>query len=730
MSETTGKPKNTNESPDDGLYLALLSLHGLIRGHDLELGRDADTGGQVKYVVELAHALAARDDVRRVDLVTRQVIDERVSDDYAQVVEELGPKVAIHRIAFGPRRYLRKESLWPYMDHFVDNAIKHFRRHGGLPDVIHGHYADAGYGGAQLARLVGVPFVFTGHSLGRVKRDRLLARGGSQEEFEDKYSFSQRIEAEEIALETASLVVASTRQEVEDQYERYDHYVPERMEVIPPGVDLKSFVPPDGRETSSEIKTAIDRFLTDPEKPAILALARPDERKNLEALVEIYGRSRELQDRANLVLILGSREDIRDMSAAQRKVMHNILTLIDTYDLYGKVSYPKTHRAEEVQLIYRLAAARRGVFVNPAWTEPFGLTLLEAAGSGLPVIATNDGGPRDILANCDNGLLVDPFDQKAIEDALITALCDKAKWDHWSESGTSGAHKHYSWGRHAERYMRDVKEIVRRSPHPASPLSGTKRRLPDFDRLLITDIDNTLTGDDEALRRLFEVVADASGHLGFGIASGRSFQEVLQLLEELQLPRPDVLISAVGTEVHYGESLVPDRSWTAQINFQWNRDRVVEVFADTPGFGMQDESSQSRWKVSYQLDPEVAPSFAEIKRILRGNGLRVKATLSHGIFLDVIPARAGSGHCIRHLAMKWGFPLEHVLVAGDSGNDEEMLRGGTLGVVVGNYSAELEKLRNRPRIYFAEGHHANGILEGIEYYNFLGNLKIPNDRVE
>src|SRR5690554_3475767 len=129
---------------DDGLHVTLLSLHGLIRGHDLELGRDADTGGQTKYVVELARALAERDDVRRVDLVTRQVIDDRVSSDYAQVEEELCPKAKIYRIAFGPRRYLRKENLWPYLDLFVDHAITFFRRTGGPPDLLHGHYADAG----------------------------------------------------------------------------------------------------------------------------------------------------------------------------------------------------------------------------------------------------------------------------------------------------------------------------------------------------------------------------------------------------------------------------------------------------------------------------------------------------------------------------------------------------------------------------------------------------------
>jgi sucrose-phosphate synthase len=713
--------------PDGGLYIALISLHGLVRGEDMELGRDADTGGQVKYVVELARALAERDDVRRVDLVTRQVHDGRLSDDYARVVEPLGPKAAIHRIAFGPRRYLRKESLWPYMAHFVDRAIPHFRRHGGFPDVLHGHYADGGYGGAQLARLLGIPFVFTGHSLGRIKEQRLLDRGGQPAKLEERYTFSRRIEAEEMALETASLVVASTRQEVEEQYELYDHYVPERMEIIPPGVDLDAFEPPDGREHRSAVKGAVDRFLAEPDKPFILAIARPDERKNLEALVEVYGRSRELRELANLVLVLGSRDDIRDMPKAQRKVLQRILVLIDAHDLYGKVAYPKSHLAEEVPLIYRLAAARRGMFVNPAWTEPFGLTLLEAAASGLPVVATNDGGPRDILANCECGLLIDPRDPQNIEDALVRVLSDDRQWDEWSGNGARGTRRHYSWARHAERYVRDLREIRAAFEPPVSDLAGGRRRLPDFDRLLITDVDNTLTGDDRALRDLLRVVRDGAPRMGFGIATGRSFGKALEILEAHDIPRPDVLITGVGTEVHYGEELIPDRSWQRQIDFAWEPDRVREVLGGFEGVFPQEPEEQSRWKVSYQLDPEEAPDLAALKTALREAGLRVKTTLSHGIYLDVIPARAGSGLCIRHIALKWDFPLEQILVAGDSGNDEGMLSGGTLGVVVGNYSAELEPLREHPRVYFAEGEHALGILEGMEHYNFLGHISIPAD---
>ncbi|MDH3948759.1 MAG: HAD family hydrolase, partial [Gammaproteobacteria bacterium] len=77
------------ENNSKGKYLVLISIHGLIRGNDLELGRDADTGGQTKYVVDLAKALAEQDDVEQVDLITRRIVDTAISDDYAVSAEAL-----------------------------------------------------------------------------------------------------------------------------------------------------------------------------------------------------------------------------------------------------------------------------------------------------------------------------------------------------------------------------------------------------------------------------------------------------------------------------------------------------------------------------------------------------------------------------------------------------------------------------------------------------------------
>lgn len=715
---------------ENGIRIALISLHGLIRGEQLELGRDEDTGGQTRYVVELARALSERDDIERVDLITRQVVDEKVSDDYAKLQEQIGAKAYIVRIPFGPKRYLSKSKLWPYMEVFVDQCLNYFQRNRAVPDIIHGHYADAGYGGGQLARLLGVPFVFTGHSLGRVKRQRLLDSGVNSKKIEAAYAISRRIEAEEFALETCSLICTSTHQEVKEQYEKYENYIPERMEVIPPGVDLSSFRPPREGDANSDLIKDIHAFLHDAEKPMIVAMARPDERKNLEMLVKTYGESPQLQREANLVLIMGSRDDLREMPAGQKTVLLNVLTLIDVYNLYGKVAYPKRHKADDVAKLYREITKSRGVFVNAAMTEPFGLTLLEAAASGAPIVATNDGGPSDIIANCKNGLLVDPFDSKAIENAILHALIEPAQWDVWSDAGLRNVNTHYSWERHVERYLRDVKEVLKDEDVPAPIARGRKtRRLPQLDRLVIADIDNTLTGNDDALHDFFNLISEAEEHVGFGIATGRRYEDVIQLMRENDFPNPEVLITSVGTEIYYGKNLTLDSSWQKHIDFRWEPDRVREVLSGVEGLYIQEDNEQSKYKISYKVDFEVAPKPAKLKKILRENGVRAKCIVSLNMFLDIIPSRAGSGLSIRHMAYKWGFPLEHILIAGDSGNDEEMLAGNTLGVVVGNYSRELEKLRKYPRVYFAEQEHAAGIIEGIHYYNFFDQITIPNEKL-
>ncbi len=715
----------TSIKSENPLYILMISVHGLIRGKDMELGRDADTGGQTTYVVELARALARHREVVQVDLLTRLVEDPAVSPDYAQVEESIGSGARILRLPFGPRRYLRKEVLWPHLDQMVDRCLHLLRQQGRLPDLIHTHYADAGYVGQQLSLLLGIPQIHTGHSLGRPKRARLLASGRKEQAIERQFHLARRIAAEEKVLAHASLVVTSTRQEVVDQYGMYQNHDPRRSIVIPPGTDTSRFSPPGRKKIDPTIGDSVERFLSRPEKPMILTICRPDTRKNLKGLVKAYGEDPQLQEAANLVIVAGNRDDIRDLDEAQQKVLGDLLLDIDRYDLWGKVAFPKHHSADDVPELYRMAARRRGVFVNPALTEPFGLTLIEAAASGLPFVATEDGGPRDIVGNCRNGLLVNALDPSAIAAALNAALADKKQWRLWAKNGVAGVKRHYSWDAHVAKYMKAVRHLLRRDRKRmrrqlASVLHTDKSTMPLVRRILVSDIDNTLIGHKEGLKELVAWLRSHAGTVAFGIATGRRLESAVKVLRSWRVPLPNVLITSVGSEINYGPKLRPDAGWANHIRYLWRRDALAEALAEIPGLELQPRENQREFKLSYNVTPDRMPPLKSLYRLLHEKNLHARLIYSHQEFLDVLPVRASKGHAIRYLAYKWGIPLRSFLVAGDSGNDEEMLVGDTLGVVVGNHSPELEPLRGLEQIYFARGHCASGILEGLDHYGFDG----------
>ncbi len=711
---------------NDGLHICLLSIHGLIRGDDLELGRDADTGGQTKYVLELARALATRPEVARADLLTRLVDAPELSADYKMPLEDLGGKGHIVRIEAGPPGYIPKEKLWDHLDAFVDNSIDYLQAQGRLPDILHSHYADAGYVGSRIAHILGIPLIHTGHSLGRVKRSRLLASGLKAAEVEERYNMARRIEAEEMTLASAEMVITSTSQEIEEQYELYDFYQPKQMRVIPPGTDLTRFHPPEGNEWQTDIAGEISRFLKVPEKPIILALSRPDVRKNLTALITAYGEDQTLREAANLVVVAGNRDDILDLDPGAQEVLSELLLQIDRYDLYGLVAYPKHHSAAEVPLIYRLAAFSGGVFVNPALTEPFGLTLIEAAASGLPIVATEDGGPRDIIQNCGNGVLINPLEPEDIARGLKEILLDWEQWQQRSTQGLQGVREHYSWEAHAQCYLEMITPIAQRISEPLIRPPTTRRPMLYHDRAIFTDLDQNLLGDPESLPELIHVIRSNRKSASFGIATGRRLDSALKVMKRHHIPEPDVLITSCGSEIYYAPTLTEDTAWTRHIEKQWTPQVIRRVLNGLPGLVRQGKSEQSRFKISYFIDPEKAPSLEEINQLLHQEEQSANTILSFGQYLDVLPIRASKGLALRYMAATWDIPLDHILVAGGSGADEDMMRGNTLAMVVGNrHHEELSQLADVERIYFARAAGADGILEALDHYDFFHSCRIP-----
>ena len=720
---------NKDENSSKKLYIQLYSLHGLIRGHDLELGRDADTGGQTKYVLELAKELSKDPRVEKVELVTRQIKDKNVSADYAEKIEKVNEKFNIVRIRCGGGKYVRKELLWNHLEEFVDKSIKYIKANGRLPDIIHSHYADAGYVCSELTKFFGIPFIHTGHSLGRSKLKKLLSDGVPMDDIEKRYKINHRIEVEENIIYYADMIITSTRQEIEMQYGEYKNTSEEKFRVVPPGVDLEKFYPYNSESQKNEeaIKTKgiiaakLLRFFMDVNKPLILTLCRPDKRKNISGLIKAYGEDKDLQSKANLAIFAGIRSDIQEMPDNEREVLTEILLLMDKYNLYGRMAIPKRHDTQhEVPELYRIAAETGGVFVNAALTEPFGLTLIEAAGAGVPVVATDDGGPRDILSNCRHGKLVDVSEPVNIAKALNEILDNKDEWKEYSKNGIENVRKYYTWKAHSDTYLDLIDDMLSKELKKENTFAPVGRKLMDIDKFIISDIDHTLLGDDEAVQKFVSVIEKMHHKIGFAVATGRTVYSASEVLVQNKVPLPDVIISSVGSEIYYNYKgdLIFSKGWEAHISHQWNRNKIVELLKQFDFLNYQEESTQRKYKISYYTEDK-PDNIEKINDALIKNKLKANVIFSHGQFLDILPYRASKGKAIRYLSYRWNIPYENILVAGDSGNDKEMLKGELLGVIVSNYSKELDSLKGGKRIYFASRPYAGGIIDGIRHYEFL-----------
>lgn len=257
----------------------------------------------------------------------------------------------------------------------------------------------------------------------------------------------------------------------------------------------------------------------------------------------------------------------------------------------------------------------------------------------------------------------------------------------------------------------------------AVPSDVIGRRLAALNYFIVVNIDNTLIGDNnEKLPELLGLLKEHRKHIGFAVATGRTIDSASKQLKKYKVHSPDVIISSVGSEIYYGKDLHFGKGWETHISAKWNRKKIVDLLGGFSFLTYQDDATQRRYKIGYEMKP-AKDRLAKIHERLLQHKCRYTLVYSQNKYLDILPYRASKGKAIRYLSYKWEIPLNHFLVFGDSGNDEEMLRGEPLAAVVGNYSPELEKLKGRKNIYFAEKEYAGGILEALEQYNFFETAK-------
>ncbi len=480
------------------MHVAFVNPQGNFDPDNNYLASHPDFGGQLVYVREVARTLERLG--HEVDILTRRIIDPDWPEFASETDSYPGyPNLRIVRIPCGPDTFLPKEELWPYLGEWVEGAARWYG--GSWPGLWTGHYADGGLCAALLEERSGVPFTFTGHSLGAWKLDLLLEDSEDLQAVDARYNFGARIPAERAALARSAAVVTNSVAECREQYDHpaYRDVVDRdrggRFAVIPPGVNLDIFDPearsPWEDEVREKIRAAHERDIAPQRRalPAVVAWSRLDPKKNHLALVRAFAHNPELRKRANLLIITRGLDDpLRDASDAtevQRSVLQGVVAEIERSDLWGCVSAFNLSGQSTLAALYRWGAESGGVFCLPAEYEPFGLTVVEAMAVGLPVVATKNGGPSEITDEGRAGLLADPHDPADIASQLLLPLSDGDAWRTFAERGRERVRTVYSWRRTAEGYLRLAEEISagRKGGDPSFPIPEFVRRPDPLPRL-------------------------------------------------------------------------------------------------------------------------------------------------------------------------------------------------------------------------------------------------------
>ncbi len=244
--------------------------------------------------------------------------------------------------------------------------------------------------------------------------------------------------------------------------------------------------------------------------------------------------------------------------------------------------------------------------------------------------------------------------------------------------------------------------------------------------LFVTDLDNTLVGDDTALEALNRQLSKHRQEYGTKVvyATGRSLYLYKKLTTEKPLLSPDALITSVGTEIYLNPRKDTfDSQWSQILSQGWNREKVVFTASHFADLVLQPDSEQNPFKVSYYLTEQAAAEvLPRLESALSNQGLKTKLVYSGSQDLDVLPSQGDKGLAVQFLRQKWKVDAQQTVVCGDSGNDIALFKGEERGIIVGNARPELRQWYQENQThyrYLAKASYAGGILEGLRHFSFL-----------
>lgn len=485
--------------------LLILSPHGYF-GQDNVLGLP-DTGGQVVYILDQVMALEKEMHDRlllqgvhvqpRILIVSRLIPDAGDTTCNQRLEKVSGcENTWILRVPFHKSNgeiiphWISRFEIWPYLEDFSRDVEREaLAELGGRPDLIIGNYSDGNLVATLLSKRLGVTQCNIAHALEKTK---YLHSDIYWQENEDKYHFSCQYTADLLAMNAADFIVTSTYQEIagtreaEGQYESYrafsmpnlyrvvngiDLFDP-KFNIVSPGANadvyfaytdqerrLHSLIPEiDSMIFGDDANFPARGVLQNPDKPLIFTMARLDYIKNITGLVEWYGASPRLRALANLVVVGGKIDPQQSFDHEEQQQIHRMHQMMDEFGLDQQVRWLGMRLDKNLAgELYRHIADKRGIFVQPALFEAFGLTIIEAMASGLPTFATRYGGPLEIIQHNRSGFHIDPTEgaesADLIADFLERSQENPGEWERISHGALERVASRYTWKLYAERMM-------------------------------------------------------------------------------------------------------------------------------------------------------------------------------------------------------------------------------------------------------------------------------------
>ena len=483
--------------------VAIISPHGWF-GQTNALGKP-DTGGQVIYILDQVRALERhlKTEIQLTGLeidpqiiVLTRLIPEAEDTTCNQRKEKIfhSDNGWILRVPFRDNQYnvvkhwISRFKIWPYLETFAEDASKELLgEFQGRPDLVIGNYSDGNLVASLLSDKFDVIQCTIAHALEKTKY------AFSDIQWQDKeqdYHFSIQYTADIFSMNKSDFIITSTLQEIigtentMGQYESYQFFtMPDlcqivsginlfapKFNVIPPGVDEELYFPYYQKNKRIEHKwqqwekrlfheESEDIFgkLDDPGKPPIFTMARLDKIKNITGLIHAFGMNKKLLQSCNLIFAAGTIhvKDSSDME--ERSEITKAYDLIKRFNLHGKVRWLPSINKLDTGEVYRIIADHKGIFVQPALFEAFGLTVIEAMASGLPTFAPKFGGALEIIDYGVSGFLLNTSRPELISKSLeyFVEQCesDENLWNTISANAIQRVQDGFNWGSYSQRLI-------------------------------------------------------------------------------------------------------------------------------------------------------------------------------------------------------------------------------------------------------------------------------------